>query len=369
MPSRQLAALRRSYRFLRYEILFGTLLYRYGVARHRELVKSTTRSQSHTYTRFYRSPGQLEALAGPVLDTLLEGRPAGPLRIHVFASSNGAESYTLASVLCSRRPEVAFEITASDLQQDMVERGRVAEYSSDEVHYWATTNDFVDQTFDKVGETYVVKPHIRSHVSFRQANLLDPNIVREFDHADLVFMQNVLCHLEPGPATKAFFNVVQLLKPRSALFVDGMSLDLRESLTRAAGLMPVAYALREIHEFARTHVGERWWNYYYGMEPYAWWHLDRDRRFSTIFLRDQRCISTQRDVIQSLGSFVSSEIGGQDVAPNDPLLSNGLLDSLAIVKLLNFMEHRFGIEISDSDFEPENFQSLNSLAALVARHS
>jgi acyl carrier protein len=250
----------------------------------------------------------------------------------------------------------------------MVERGRMAEYSFDEVHYWATSNAFVDQTFDKVGEVYVVKPHIRARVSFRQASLLDPGIVRDFEPADLVFMQNVLCHLDPGPATQAFFNVVQLLKPKSALFVDGMSLDLRESLTRAAGLVPVSYSLREIHEFARTHVGERWWNYYYGMEPYAWWHLDRVRRFSTIFLRDQTSNITQRDVIQSLGSFVSSENGGRDVGLNDPLLDDGLLDSAAIVKLLNFMESRFGVEFSDSDFEPRNFQSLNSLAKLVARH-
>jgi acyl carrier protein len=249
----------------------------------------------------------------------------------------------------------------------MVERGRSAIYSFDNVHYWATTSDFVDQTFDEVGETFVVKPHIRSHVSFRQANLLDPGIAREFEPADLVFMQNVLCHLDPEPATQAFFNVVQLLKPRAALFVDGMSLDLRESLTRAAGLAPLAYRCREIHEFARTHVGDRWWNYYYGMEPYASWHRDRVRRFSTIFLRDEEGAATQSDVVQTLGAFVSKENGGQQVGPNDPLLSSGLLDSVAIVKLLNFMEKSFGIEVDDSDFEPENFQTINTLAKLVER--
>ena len=107
--------------------------------------------------------------------------------------------------------------------------------------------------------------------------------------------------MEPAPASQAFRNGVRLLKPKSALFIDGMSLDLREKLTSEEGLVPLDYACREIHEFARTHVGERWWNYYYGMEPYASWHRDRLRRFSTIFLKEAPLMGSEaEDVVKAL---------------------------------------------------------------------
>jgi chemotaxis protein methyltransferase CheR len=279
-------AFRTAYRLVKFELLYGTLLYRYGMARHDDLLKRATKSQNHTYTRFCRSPGQLEALAGPVMRALLESRSSEKFRVHVFASSSGAESYTLASTLFSRFPELDFEITASDHDSDMLDHARSASYTSDEVHYWGTSNEFVDQTFDRVGDSYVVKPEIRARVSFQKADLLDSGRIREFGEADLVFMQNVLCHLDPEPAALAFRNVAQLLKPGSALFLDGMSLDQREALTAEAGLVPLDFKVREIHEFARSHVGERWWNYYYGFEPYASWHRNRIRRFSTIFFNN-----------------------------------------------------------------------------------
>lgn len=276
-------ALRGAYRLIKFELLYGTLLYRYGVARHEALQKRAAKSQSHTYTRFCRSPGQLDALTGPVMATLLATPASEKFQIHVFASSNGSESYTLASVLRTRFPELDFEIAASDLHLDMIERAESASYTSEEVHYWGTSKNFVEQTFHEVDGTYIVKPEIRERVTFRRADILDANLGSQFERADLVFMQNVLCHLDPEPATQAFQNVVQLLKPKSALFLDGMNLDLRELLTKEAGLVPLDFKVREIHEFARTHIGQRWWNYYYGFEPYATWHRNRARRFSTIF--------------------------------------------------------------------------------------
>ena len=66
-------------------------------------------------------------------------------------------------------------------------------------------------------------------------------------------------------------------------------------------------------------------------------------------------------------SDVVAEAGGGAVARDTPLLEAGVLDSINLVRLIQFMEERFGISIPDSDFGPELFESPASLAAYVER--
>jgi len=279
-------AARAAYR-MQTRFLFDVLLYPYGKLRHRALQASARRSQSHTYTSFYRVPAQLDAFTGPVMDFLLQGRAAGaPLTINLFAGSNGAEAYTLASVLRRARPGLDFHIHASDLHAEMVAKAVSARYTRDEVlHSEEVTPEFVAMTFDTVGGDFVVKPEVRAHVSFMQANLLDPGVDRRYGPADVVVVQNVLFHLDPEQARYAFNNVVRFLKPRSVLFVDGVDLDLKVELTRAAGLAPLDYRYREIYDAGRRHVSLAWWRHYYGAEPRSFLQRDPVRRFGTIFLR------------------------------------------------------------------------------------
>ena len=44
------------------------------------------------------------------------------------------------------------------------------------------------------------------------------------------------------------------------------------------------------------------------------------------------------------------------VGRNDPLLENGLLDSLGILEIVAFLEQEFRITITDEELLPENFQ-------------
>jgi len=51
--------------------------------------------------------------------------------------------------------------------------------------------------------------------------------------------------------------------------------------------------------------------------------------------------------------------------PNEDLLEQGIIDSLGLMKLIDFIEKTFSIKISDEDIVPDNFQSLNSMVKLV----
>lgn len=273
-------------RFLRSKLYYGRLLLPRMRAKHRKLLASADRSDSYTYTWFHRSPAQLDALTGPVIDHVVSLGGA-PVSINVFAGSNGSEAYTIASRLMARRPDLDFSIKASDLQAEMVERATAAVYTLDEITQGLEVPEaFLERTFEKVGNLYAVKADIRSRVTFVQASLLEQQqLDQQFEQADVVFAQNVLFHMPPHLARQAFANIVRFLKPRSALFLDGMELDMRVELTKAADLRPLRFKIKEIYEYSRRQVPDDWWRYYYGTEPFSRFSRQATRRYATIFLK------------------------------------------------------------------------------------
>jgi acyl carrier protein len=53
----------------------------------------------------------------------------------------------------------------------------------------------------------------------------------------------------------------------------------------------------------------------------------------------------------------------------EDLLSSGILDSLAILQLVAFIDEQFGIEVPDQDVVYENFNSIQSLTGYLAQYS
>ena len=51
----------------------------------------------------------------------------------------------------------------------------------------------------------------------------------------------------------------------------------------------------------------------------------------------------------------------------DSFLETGVVDSTGILELVGFVEERYGIEVDDEDLLPENFDSISSLSAYIAR--
>jgi acyl carrier protein len=50
---------------------------------------------------------------------------------------------------------------------------------------------------------------------------------------------------------------------------------------------------------------------------------------------------------------------------DEPLLTNGILDSLGVLDVVAFLESEFRITVGDEDLLPENFESLARLTAFV----
>ena len=76
----------------------------------------------------------------------------------------------------------------------------------------------------------------------------------------------------------------------------------------------------------------------------------------------------ERPILEYISGVVA-EAGGPAVTRDTPLLEAGVLDSINLVRLVQFLEERFALKIPDEDLGPELFESPAAVAAYVQRHS
>jgi len=66
--------------------------------------------------------------------------------------------------------------------------------------------------------------------------------------------------------------------------------------------------------------------------------------------------------------FIVDEISAgsrTDIDLDEPLIASGILDSLALLRLITFIEQEFGLAIGDGDVGPENFDTVRRIAAFL----
>ena len=54
------------------------------------------------------------------------------------------------------------------------------------------------------------------------------------------------------------------------------------------------------------------------------------------------------------------------IGDNDHLVQSGLIDSLAMLEIVAFLEHEFGLNFRDSGVDPERLASINRILELIA---
>lgn len=50
---------------------------------------------------------------------------------------------------------------------------------------------------------------------------------------------------------------------------------------------------------------------------------------------------------------------------DDSLLELGIIDSVKMLDLINFIEEQFGVQVDDDDLYPENFDSINAIVNYI----
>ena len=172
-------------------------------------------------TSFFRNPEVWETVREVLADL---SQSKGAVRVWSAACSDGREAYSLA-MLALDDPRVdarRVEIVGSDIKPAILEAARAGEYLASE------TNDLAAQ-LEPIGDhspyvtreddRYVVAPHVRRMVSFREHDLIRDE---PFGTFDLVLCRNMFIYIDPAYKEPIVEGIVRSLAP-DAYFVVGMT--------------------------------------------------------------------------------------------------------------------------------------------------
>lgn len=78
-------------------------------------------------------------------------------------------------------------------------------------------------------------------------------------------------------------------------------------------------------------------------------------------------MSESRSIIREYLLTSDDPVDAEDLDTSTNLLDDGVLDSLRLMRLIQFIGERFSIELQPDEVVPVNFRTLETVAALVDR--
>ena len=171
-------------------------------------------------TSWFRDVAPFQALTGHVLPALIQNSPGlTSLRVWSAACSTGQEPYSIAMALLAAAPDLRVKITATDISQEVLARGRAGRYSQLEINRGLPALTFV-RHFTRAGTEWQLSDQVRSMVTFSQHNLLHtPPAGGPFD---IIFLRNVLIYFDIQTRGEVLRSVRRALLPSGFLLLGAV---------------------------------------------------------------------------------------------------------------------------------------------------
>ena len=161
------------------------------------LIAEVVEAMTTNETFFFRDKLPFDHFRDTMMPALLAARAREKrIRIWCTAASTGQEPYSLAMLIKGMGAAVAgfrFEIVATDLASEVLEKAKAGIYSQFEVQRGLPVQLLV-KFFSQQGESWQLAPELRSMVQFRSLNLL--NDFSPLGTFDIVFCRNVLIYFD-----------------------------------------------------------------------------------------------------------------------------------------------------------------------------
>lgn len=167
-------------------------------------------------THFFREPKHFDFMR----DRVLAGHPKGrALRVWSAASSTGEEPYSIAMQLADQLGDTPWEVVASDLSTQVLEKARRGLYSmqrAQEIPRHYLTRFCLKGTGSQQGNFMVAK-ELRTRVRFMQLNLNAP--FPEMGEFDVIFLRNVMIYFDNDTKREVVHRMLPLLRPGGHLLI------------------------------------------------------------------------------------------------------------------------------------------------------
>ncbi len=187
----------------------------------RDLVREVVEAMVTNETFFFRDRKPFDQLKAFVLPRLLAARAdRRVIRIWCAACSSGQEPYSIA-MICKETPQLAnwkVEIVGTDISTEILRQAEAGSYSQFEVQRGLPIQLLVKH-FEQQGDRWQLDASIRSMVSFRQFNLLDPP--DRLGTFDVVFCRNVLIYFDLPTKSGILGRIASVMAPDGVLYLGG----------------------------------------------------------------------------------------------------------------------------------------------------
>jgi chemotaxis methyl-accepting protein methylase len=262
---------------------FGQFIHRRACARQ---VRFPVDSTFHTF--FLRNAPHFEVLRRRVL----ERPPGSVLRIAAIGCSSGAELYTAIWAVRCARQDLQLSATGVDIDAPALAKARTGVFSLDEHEFSRLPDEELERLctpapvalFDREGETLRISDRIATAPSWVMYDARDAKLRHAIGEQDVVFANNILCHMYDREAEQCLRNIAGLVAPGGYLFMYGVDLDVKSRVAGSLGLVPVRDMIEDVY-LADWNALARWPFSYWGREPFDATRPDWEMRYAAVYQR------------------------------------------------------------------------------------
>ena len=213
-----------------------------------EALKSTmVDALTNNETSFFRDRTPFALLRDRVLPALAARPRDGVMRLWSAACSTGQEPYSMAMLIdgaAYARPNLAFDILATDVSETCLTAAREGRYSTFEVQRGVPPGERA-RYFEAEDKHWRLRPDLRAQVRWRRFNLVKDNY--DLGRFDVVFCRNVLIYFEQEARRRV------LEKIASSLAIDGyLFLGASESVLGSGDLFSPVPDAPGVYQSARA---------------------------------------------------------------------------------------------------------------------
>jgi len=173
-------------------------------------------------TSFFRESHHFDFLRDQVLVPLGTRPPGQRLRIWSAGCSTGEEPYSIAMTVRESVPQASrhdIKILATDLDSDVLSRGRKGVYADDRVKGMsqARISAFFQEQVEGGARRLAITPNLRELITFNQLNLMHELPMR--GPFDVIFCRNVVIYFDKETQRDLFKRFALLQRPGDVLFL------------------------------------------------------------------------------------------------------------------------------------------------------
>lgn len=187
-----------------------------------DLIKDVVEAMTTNETSFFRDSKPFDQFRDVIMPHFQKKRiPGQRIRIWCAASSTGQEPYSLAMVIrenAAKMPGVNFDIVATDIDTNVLETAKRAEYSQFEVQRGLPIQMLM-KYFEQKGDRWALKNDIKSMVQYKYFNLLEP--MTALGKFDIIFCRNVLIYFDRDTKAKVLTNMAGILPDDGFMVLGG----------------------------------------------------------------------------------------------------------------------------------------------------